>query len=148
MHCLNEMVSDGVVFFVILPLLGDFSYPSKVFGERVMFFLEITKKSSFQMNFVWSSLGRSVVSASGKESSILIVFTCEYHTRSYLDRYLGFCLDLLFPIATFLLSSLLFRRDFRQLGIPKFTQKQRIEFNETRARMVLSQRVSDKRVVM
>ena len=43
------------------------------------------------------------------------------------DRYLGFSLDLLFPIATSLLSCLLFRRDFRQLGIPNFTQKQRQE---------------------
>ena len=35
------------------------------------------------------------------------------------DRYLHFSLDLLFPIATSILSCLLFRRDFRQLGIPK-----------------------------
>ena len=65
------MVSDGVIFIVILPFLGDFLYPSEVFGERFIFFLEITKKSSVQMNFDWSSLGRSVVSASGKESSVL-----------------------------------------------------------------------------
>ena len=39
------------------------------------------------------------------------------------DRYLGFSLDLLFPIATSLLSCLLLKRQ---------------EFNETRAEMVLS----------
>ena len=50
------------------------------------------------------------------------------------DRYLGFSLDLLFPIATSLLSCPLLRRQ---------------EFNETRAQNgVKSHTKSDKRVVM
>ena len=52
------MVSDGVVFIVIFAFLGDFSYPSKVFGERFVFFLsQITNLESRVIYvFLWEKV--------------------------------------------------------------------------------------------
>lgn len=52
------MVSDDVVFIVIFAFLGDFSYPSEVFGERFVFFLlQITKfESRVIFVFLWEKV--------------------------------------------------------------------------------------------